>query len=67
MVPKTSGSLNLKLKIPKCVNKFLTSWETVRDPLVLRKVWISVVFFVKTEVEQMEMLKKASTALTYVL
>ena len=63
MIPKNSSLLKIKLKIPKCVNKFLTTWETVKDPLVLRKVWISAVFFIKTEVEQMEMLKKANDAL----
>lgn len=52
-----------RLKMPKSVNTFLTSWQNIKDPLKLRFIWACAVYFVQAELEKVDTLKKASNAL----
>lgn len=63
LLPRSSELIRQRLKMPKSVNTFFTSWQNIKDPLKLRMVWSCAVYFVLAELEKVETLKKASNAL----
>ncbi|ODN05987.1 hypothetical protein Ocin01_00720 [Orchesella cincta] len=63
LIPRSPELIRQRLKMPKSVNSFLTSWQTIKDPNVLRVTWASAVYFVKAELGKIETLKRASAAL----
>lgn len=66
MIPKTlskDGSRSC-LKIPKSVAGFLQTWESfLGERLVMHRIWASIIHFVRTEVNEMEIMEEAELAL----